>query len=293
MSSSAALSPILTKRRWNCSACRPIRSQHTARSAPRPPRRWRAAPCRGPASISRCRSPASPAPVVARRKNRSVSSISASRAKTAPPGSSAGSSRETAARSAKRRSCWRWNCRRARRPARSSPVARRFLSSTSCPTCLETNRELPMLLRTAWYTAAWADEIGEGPLARRICNDPVVLFRNGSGKAAALADRCCHRAAPLHRGSIVDAGIQCGYHGLVFDATGRCVQIPGQRLIPEDARVRAYPAVEKNRLVWLWLGDPAVADPAGIVDFPFHDDPAHWPNKHVVYAIRGNSMRIV
>ena len=150
-----------------------------------------------------------------------------------------------------------------------------------------------MLLRNAWYIGAWADELGDKPLARRICSDPVVLFRDGSGKAAALADRCCHRAAPLHLGNLVEAGIQCGYHGLVFDATGRCVAIPGQKLIPQDAQVRSYPAVERDQLVWLWMGDPALADPAKIVDFPYHNDPAHWPNKHAVYPIKGNYMLMV
>jgi vanillate O-demethylase monooxygenase subunit len=93
-----------------------------------------------------------------------------------------------------------------------------------------------MLLRNVWYIGAWADEVGDKPLARRICGDPVVLFRDDSGKAAALADRCCHRAAPLHLGNLVEAGLQCGYHGLVFDTTGRCVAIPGQKLIPQDAQ---------------------------------------------------------
>src|SRR5215813_1456717 len=150
-----------------------------------------------------------------------------------------------------------------------------------------------MLLRNAWYIGAWADELGDKPVARRICGEPVVLFRDGSGRAAALADRCCHRAAPLHLGSLVEAGIQCGYHGLVFDTTGRCVAIPGQKQIPQDARVRSYPTVEKDQLVWLWMGDPALADPAKIVDFPYHNDPAHWPNKHAVYAIKGNYMLMV
>ena len=36
-----------------------------------------------------------------------------------------------------------------------------------------------MLLRSAWYIGAWADELGDKPLARRICGDPVVLFRDG------------------------------------------------------------------------------------------------------------------
>jgi phenylpropionate dioxygenase-like ring-hydroxylating dioxygenase large terminal subunit len=151
-----------------------------------------------------------------------------------------------------------------------------------------------MLLRNAWYIAAWADEIGgEQPLARRVCNEPIVLFRDSTGRAAVLADRCCHRAAPLHMGTVVEEGIQCGYHGLVIDRSGRCVRIPGQRLIPEGAQVRSYTVVEKDQLVWVWMGDPAKADTATIVDFPYHNDPGKWPNKHDVYPIKANYMLMV
>jgi hypothetical protein len=41
------------------------------------------------------------------------------------------------------------------------------------------------------------------------------------------------------------------------------------------------------------MGDPALADPAKIVDFPYHNDPAHWPNKHAVYPIKGNYTLMV
>ena len=149
-----------------------------------------------------------------------------------------------------------------------------------------------MLLRNAWYIAAWADELGTAPLARRICNEPVVLFRDAgraaprrSQTAVAIAPRRCTSAA------IVEGGLQCGYHGLMFDGSGRCVAIPGQSRIPDDARVRSYPVVEKNQLVWLWMGDPAAADPATIVDFPYHNEA--WPNKHDVYPIKGNYMLMV
>jgi len=70
-----------------------------------------------------------------------------------------------------------------------------------------------MFIRNAWYIAAWADELKEKPLARRICDDPIVLFRDQSGRPAALVDRCCHRSAPLSLGEVVAEGIQCGYHG--------------------------------------------------------------------------------
>jgi vanillate O-demethylase monooxygenase subunit len=47
-----------------------------------------------------------------------------------------------------------------------------------------------MLVKNAWYIGAWSDELGAQPLARRICDEPVVLFRSADGKAAALTDRC-------------------------------------------------------------------------------------------------------
>ena len=69
--------------------------------------------------------------------------------------------------------------------------------------------------------------------------------------------------------------------------------VPGQRLIPDGAAVRNYPLVEKNQFLWIWMGEPALADPALIVDFPSHDDAAKWPHKHTVYPIKGNYMLMV
>jgi vanillate O-demethylase monooxygenase subunit len=37
--------------------------------------------------------------------------------------------------------------------------------------------------------------------------------------------------------------------------------------------VRSYPVVERDHLIWIWTGDPARADPALIVDFPYLREP--------------------
>src|SRR5262249_61568732 len=106
----------------------------------------------------------------------------------------------------------------------------------------------PMIfVRNASYIAAWADELEQKPLARRICSEPVVLFRDHDGRAAALVDRCCHRAAPLSRGDVVPAGLQCGYHGLTFDGSGKCVGVPEQSRIPDSLRVQTYPEEANNQ----------------------------------------------
>jgi phenylpropionate dioxygenase-like ring-hydroxylating dioxygenase large terminal subunit len=123
-------------------------------------------------------------------------------------------------------------------------------------------------VRNAWYVAAWQSEVGAQPFAATIIGEPVVLFRGADGGIRALEDMCPHRFAPLHRGSVVGDAIQCGYHGLTFDGTGRCVHNPvGGGTIPNAARLRAYPVVERDLIVWLWMGDPARADPAAIPDF--------------------------
>jgi vanillate O-demethylase monooxygenase subunit len=150
-----------------------------------------------------------------------------------------------------------------------------------------------MIVENAWYVAAWAQEIGTCPLARRICNEPVVLFRTEDGTASALLDACCHRGAPLSRGTIVPCGIRCNYHGLVFDRDGACVSIPGQDFVPRKARVRAYPIVEKDQIIWIWMGDPARADPADILDYPFHDDVVNWPTRYEMAPARSNYLLLV
>jgi vanillate O-demethylase monooxygenase subunit len=150
-----------------------------------------------------------------------------------------------------------------------------------------------MFIRNAWYVAAWADEITEHPLARRICNEPVVLFRDAQGRAAALVDMCCHRGAPLHLGRVTDLGLECGYHGLTFDHAGHCVRIPGQDRIPDRAQVRAFPVVEQDAFIWIWMGDPAKADPAEIVRAEWHNDATNWPHKHTLYPIASAAMLMV
>jgi vanillate O-demethylase monooxygenase subunit len=145
----------------------------------------------------------------------------------------------------------------------------------------------------AWYQAAWAHEVGDKPLARTILKEPVVLFRDAGGKARALEDRCCHRATPLRLGEVVPEGLQCGYHGMVFDGAGKCVKIPGQDSIPPQAKVRSYPIVERQEFVWIWMGDPALTDESKLIDYPWNDDHKNWPHLHGMNYVKCNYMLLM
>lgn len=151
-----------------------------------------------------------------------------------------------------------------------------------------------MFIRNDWYIAAWSHEVQGGkPLARTICNDPIVLFRDAAGKAAALEDRCSHRGAPLSCGEMVPEGLQCGYHGLVFGGDGKCVYIPGQSNIPPRAHIKSYPLVEQDEFLWIWMGDPAKADPAKIVPYPWNNDHKNWPHKPERFHVECNFVLLV
>ena len=129
-----------------------------------------------------------------------------------------------------------------------------------------------MFLKNAWYVAAWDTEVSDSPFSRVILNEPVVLFRTPNG-VAALENRCCHRALPLSMGKVLENHIQCGYHGLEFDASGKCVKVPGQSKIPPGAKVRSYPVVERWGMIWIWTGDPSKADKNLLPDWWWLDSP--------------------
>lgn len=150
-----------------------------------------------------------------------------------------------------------------------------------------------MFVRNAWYVAAWGDEVGAEPLARRILGDPLVIYREADGTAAALLDACCHRGAPLSLGTVEPRGIRCNYHGMIFGKDGRCVHIPNQDMIPRKARVRSYPVVEKNGLLWVWMGEAGQADASEILDYPFHDDSANWPHRHSMMHAKANYKLLI
>ena len=126
----------------------------------------------------------------------------------------------------------------------------------------------------AWYAAAWDVDLKQALFPRTICGKHVVMYRQSNGRVAALEDACWHRLVPLSKGRLEGDTVVCGYHGLKYNSQGRCTFMPSQETINPSACVRAYPVVERHRYIWLWMGDPALADPALVPDLHWNHDPA-------------------
>jgi renierapurpurin 18,18'-hydroxylase len=112
-----------------------------------------------------------------------------------------------------------------------------------------------------WYPLAWSYELKAGrTLGRRFAGQPIVLYRGSSGRVFALEDRCAHRQVPLHLGVVSGDELKCHYHGWTYDCSGRCVDVPylGKERLPNG--VRSYPAREVQGLIFVFPGDPELAE---------------------------------
>jgi vanillate O-demethylase monooxygenase subunit len=116
-------------------------------------------------------------------------------------------------------------------------------------------------VENAWYVAGRSQEFPiDQPKGQKIGNRPVLVWRPRDGKIAAFDDRCVHKRMPLSEGRVLADGVlECAYHGFCYEPSGKCVRIPSQLdlPIPSRAKLRPFPSVEQDGLVWVWPGDPA------------------------------------
>jgi phenylpropionate dioxygenase-like ring-hydroxylating dioxygenase large terminal subunit len=147
-----------------------------------------------------------------------------------------------------------------------------------------TTATLPMLdtdpsfnWRHCWYPVSFVQDLPKNrPYSFSLYDEPFVLFRNQDGKLACLTDRCPHRAAKLSDGQLIDGKIECLYHGWQFGSDGQCLHIPqlsAEAKIPVNACVQSFTVVERQAIVWVWLGEPEAADEERIPAVDTLDDP--------------------
>src|SRR3989454_942 len=137
----------------------------------------------------------------------------------------------------------------------------------------------------AWFVAARGDELPRGvPLARVVNGVPMVLYRDSTGRVAALEDRCPHKNVALSLGRVRGDTLQCWYHGWRLRRRGAVVDVPCHsptEKLPACA-VRAFPAVERDGWIWVTVGaDGAPADPPS---YPRDDAYSWFELQNVIYA---------
>jgi phthalate 4,5-dioxygenase oxygenase subunit len=123
------------------------------------------------------------------------------------------------------------------------------------------------LMRQYWLPAARSDELPAPdcpPLRVKLLGEELIMFRASSGKVGLLQNSCPHRGASLFFGRNEEEGLRCVYHGWKFDTSGACVDMPSEPAesnFKTKVRARAYPCVERNGLVWAYMGSREAPPP--------------------------------
>jgi phenylpropionate dioxygenase-like ring-hydroxylating dioxygenase large terminal subunit len=143
------------------------------------------------------------------------------------------------------------------------------------------------LVYNCWYVAALADEVTRDLKERTLLGKTLLMYRTLDGAPVFMQNRCAHRSFPLSKGRLEGDTVVCGYHGMTYNPQGACVFMPSLAKAPTHARVRSYPVVEQGPLIWIWMGDAALADPALIPATPWLSD-ASWATVHGQFHIPSN-----
>jgi phenylpropionate dioxygenase-like ring-hydroxylating dioxygenase large terminal subunit len=115
------------------------------------------------------------------------------------------------------------------------------------------------MIKNQWYGVMDAKEVKIGKIvfAKRM-GELLAFFQDSQGKICCVADKCAHRGAGLHLGKIQGDHIECPFHGLQYDHTGRCQVIPANgynTVVPPQFQVKGYPVREEHGFIWLWWGE--------------------------------------
>lgn len=110
-----------------------------------------------------------------------------------------------------------------------------------------------------WYAVLESHEVKKGkPVGVTRMAEKLVFWRDADGKLSCLRDLCAHRGAQLSAGQIIHSHIECPFHGLEYDLSGKCVCIPANGMdspVPDNFRIFSYPCREEHGFVWIYWGE--------------------------------------
>ncbi len=128
------------------------------------------------------------------------------------------------------------------------------------------------MIKNQWYGVLHSAELTNKPLGVKRLGEQLVFYREQNGNPVCLSDYCCHRKAKLSLGKVIDHKIQCPFHGLLFDKSGKCTEIPANGKtapVPKTFGVKVYPCQEKYGWIFIYFCDEV---PQELPEIPYFED---------------------
>lgn len=117
---------------------------------------------------------------------------------------------------------------------------------------------LPERYPRGWFCIGTDYEFTSKPRKLDYFGTSLVAYRGAeSGQVHVLDAYCPHMGANLAgEGAVVDGdSVVCPFHSWQWGSDGFCKHIPYAKKIPPKARIKSWPVMEENQLVFVW-NDP-------------------------------------
>jgi phenylpropionate dioxygenase-like ring-hydroxylating dioxygenase large terminal subunit len=156
---------------------------------------------------------------------------------------------------------------------------------TTKPVSFDTAKTRRQQARTAglhpdfWYAVEFDKALPiRGIIETRFWGRSIALFRGEDGQVRSVENSCLHRQVKLSLGEVHDCALVCPYHGWAYDGAGKVVAVPHElfgRNLPQ-ARLKSFPVRIRYGLIWLFPGDPNLADTTAMPEIPELEGQDRW-----------------
>lgn len=145
-----------------------------------------------------------------------------------------------------------------------------------------------------WYIACLSSELKKAPIDRIIYDTKLVLFRDEKNGVSCLLNKCLHRHAELSSGQVSNGQLLCPYHGWTYDKSGQVVDVPSEGLEQKNAKrcVRHFPTLERDGVVWVYMGLEKNPDISKVWNFP-HFGEKGWNHYFMVTDFNNEVTNLV
>jgi len=147
-----------------------------------------------------------------------------------------------------------------------------------------------------WYAVEYDARVPVGRVVEvKFWGRSIAVFRGNDGVLRALEDRCAHRHVKLSIGQVTGCALTCVYHGWSYDGEGRLLEVPHELFGRQfgKVKIRHYPLRVRYGLIWLFPGDPVLAEQIPMPEIRELDGPDRWPCVHVDFCWQAHHSMIV
>jgi hypothetical protein len=130
-----------------------------------------------------------------------------------------------------------------------------------------------------WYAVEYDGRVPAGRVVEiKFWGQSIALFRGTDGALRALENRCAHRHVRLSIGQVTGCTLTCAYHGWSYDSEGRLVEVPHELFGRQfgKIKIRSYPVRSRYGLIWLFPGNPELAEQTAMPEIPELEGPNRW-----------------